>query len=128
MSSASADSASADSEAVDSPFRAGVDRLLDPTVFVLVGVALAVVGNFLPDGTPTALVLGILGSTVFLVGVSGFTGSKLVTIAVFGIVVVVFGRFFLGGTISGMFGIWGVTFFLIGAVGLALFYTLYRPT
>ncbi|WP_459191013.1 hypothetical protein [Halosimplex sp. J119] len=54
-------------------------------------------------------------------------GSTFLTIAAFGVVLVLIGRFLLNGTIAGMFGIWGATAVLIGLVGLPLQKYIYRP-
>lgn len=54
-------------------------------------------------------------------------GSTFLSIAAFGVVLILVGRFFLSGTIAGMFGIWGATAVLVGLVGIPLQKYIYRP-
>lgn len=53
--------------------------------------------------------------------------SSFFKICLSGVATVLLGKFVLDGTIAGMFGIWGATAALIGAVGLGLHYIVYNP-
>lgn len=58
---------------------------------------------------------------------SSLFGSTFLSIAAFGVVLILTGQFLLTGTIAGMFGIWGATAVLVGLVGLPLQKYIYRP-
>lgn len=70
----------------------------------------------------TSSVLGPLRGAL-----ASLLGSTFLSIAAFGVVLVLVGRFVLSGTIAGMFGIWGATAVLVGLVGLPLQRYIYRP-
>lgn len=57
----------------------------------------------------------------FRQGIETIGRSYLLSIAVFGMFLMVMGRFVLDGVLAGMFGIWGFTGTLIGLVGYGMY-------